>query len=303
MPRYWVIAPFEAKPAELFEKVWQFDLANSLISVGWNQLGDISKLSRSQLSAAVASEYADKPPSTKALFANMLWTFYHEISPGDFVIARRGQKILAAVGKVERSAYYMQGKSPYHNHSNYLDVTWLNEPRDKSFSTIVFPRHTLTELDEAGFQSRVKGSGPEIVPLKPDETVENPAEFVLEKYLEDFIVSNFDSIFQGKLNIYEDSEGNEGQQFTTDIGSIDILAIEAASNSYVVIELKKGRSSDQVVGQVLRYMGWVKENLCVNGQSVKGLIICRDPDPKLTYALTMTSNIDVRYYSVSFKLQ
>jgi hypothetical protein len=50
-------------------------------------------------------------------------------------------------------------------------------------------------------------------------------------------------------------------------------------------------------------MGWVKENLCVNGQSVKGLIICRDPDPKLTYALTMTSNIDVRYYSVSFKLQ
>jgi restriction system protein len=49
-------------------------------------------------------------------------------------------------------------------------------------------------------------------------------------------------------------------------------------------------------------MGWVKKNLCKDCQVVKGLVICRDPDPKLTYALDMTNNIDVRYYSVSFKL-
>lgn len=72
---------------------------------------------------------------------------------------------------------------------------------------------------------------------------------------------------------------------------------------FVVIELKKGRPSDEVVGQILRYMGWVKQNLCKSGQAVKGLIICRDPDPKLSYALQMTNNIDVRYYSVSFKLR
>jgi hypothetical protein len=30
MPRYWVIAPFEARPPELFDKVWQFALANNL---------------------------------------------------------------------------------------------------------------------------------------------------------------------------------------------------------------------------------------------------------------------------------
>ena len=72
----------------------------------------------------------------------------------------------------------------------------------------------------------------------------------------------------------------------------------------MVIELKKGRPSDQVIGQVLRYMGWVKRNLCKDGRGgVKGLVICRDPDPKLSYALEMTKNIDVRYYSVSFKLR
>ena len=34
MSRYWVIAPVESKPSELFDKVWQFDVANGLISIG-----------------------------------------------------------------------------------------------------------------------------------------------------------------------------------------------------------------------------------------------------------------------------
>ena len=96
---------------------------------------------------------------------------------------------------------------------------------------------------------------------------------------------------------------NDGQQYETEIGPIDILAVEPKSKSFVVIELKKGRPSDQVIGQILRYMGWVKKNLCTSGQDVKGLVICRDTDSKLSYALEMTNNIDVRYYSVSFKLR
>ncbi len=135
------------------------------------------------------------------------------------------------------------------------------------------------------------------------EATEDPNAFVLEKYLEDFIVSNFDTIFKGELRICEDPEGNDGQQYATDVGPIDILAVESRSNSFVVIELKKGRPSDQAIGQLLRYMGWVKKNLCKHGQSVKGLVICRDSDPQLTYALEMTTNIDVRCYSVSFKLR
>jgi len=127
--------------------------------------------------------------------------------------------------------------------------------------------------------------------------------FALEKYLEEFIVSNFKSIFKGRLQIYSDEAGADGQQYATDIGPIDILATEPKTHSYVVIELKKGRPSDQVVGQVLRYMGWVKKNLCKSEQLARGLIICSDPDPKLSYAIEMTNNVDVRYYTVSFSLR
>lgn len=304
MPRNWVIAPIESKPPELFDKVWQFDLTNNLISIGWKGLADVSKMNREELAIAVALTYKDKPPTTRSLFANMLWAFYHEICPGDFIIARRGRKILAGLGQVSRAAFYAPGKSSIHSHPNFLEVSWHPSPRDKVYSSVVFPMHTLSELSDEQFRILVERSGEQ--PLLPEtpasEVLEDPKAFYLEKYLEDFIVTNFPAIFKGDLAIYEDAEGNDGQQYSTEIGPIDILSVEPKSNAFVVIELKKGRSSDHVIGQILRYMGWVKQNLCVSGQTVKGLIICSESDPKLSYALEMTSNIDVRYYSVYFKL-
>jgi restriction system protein len=301
MPRYWVIAPVESQPPELFDKVWQFDRANNLISIGWKELGDVSKMSREDLSKAVAKTYPDKPPATKSLYINMIWAFYHDIGPGDLVIARRGRKSLASVGIVQRSAVYAPGKNPSHGHPNFLDVAWQEKPRDKAFPNIVFPMHTLMEISEDEFRKLVEGTGGDVGPPEAPP-VEDRNAFVLEKYLEDFIVGNFHTIFKGELKIYEDTDSNDGQQYSTDIGPIDILAVEPKSNAFVVIELKKGRPSDQVIGQVLRYMGWVKEKLCTRGQAVKGLVICRDPDPKLSYALKMIDNIGVRYYKVSFRL-
>jgi restriction system protein len=161
----------------------------------------------------------------------------------------------------------------------------------------------LAKLGQVSLEGigKAEDEGTPIGEPEPNESIDQNA-FALEKYLEDFIVSNFVAIFKGKLQIYEDANGSDGQQYPTDIGPIDILAVDSATGSFTVIELKKGRPSDQVVGQILRYMGWVKKNLCRNGQGVKGLVICRDPDPKLSYAIEMTSNIDVRYYKVSFIL-
>lgn len=307
MTRYWVIAPFGSKDSELFDKVWQFDLENNLISIGWGQIGDVSQMSHEALVKAVALAFPDRPNATKSLFVNMLWAVYHEISPGDVVIARKGRKILAGVGKVKKAGRYIPGRNPHlissdDLHPNFLEVEWQDKPRNKAFENIVFPMHTVYEITESQYLPLVEGSPAEPI-ANSDESIENQNEFVLEKYLEDFIVSNFATIFKGKLKIYEDSEGLDGQQYFTDAGAIDILATEPATNSFVVLELKKGRSSDRVVGQILRYMGWVKQNLCTDNQSVKGLIICRDPDPKLSYALTMVNNVDVAYYSVSFALR
>jgi restriction system protein len=308
MARYWVIAPVESKRAALFEKVWQFDLANGVISIGWSEVGDVSQMDRVSLSKAIAATYPEKPPATKALFVNMLWDFWHEIRPGDLVLARKGRKILAAVGKVVRSAAYEPGRDPHlkepnYAHHGFLEIEWQENPRDKVFPDLAFAMITVREVSEGDYQKLTTED--DILPLQTsledNSAVEDEASFALEKHLEDFIIDNFDTIFKGDFNLVQE-EGMDAQQYSTEIGPIDILAFEPRSSSFVVIELKKGRPSDQVVGQVMRYMGWVRKNLCTNGQGVKGLIICQEHDKKLSYALDVATNIEVRYYEVSFNL-
>jgi hypothetical protein len=129
-------------------------------------------------------------------------------------------------------------------------------------------------------------------------------DVVFERYLEEFIEANFGKInFGAKLELYQDEENSSGRQFRTTIGRIDLLAIDKQKNEFVVIELKKGRSSDVVVGQILRYMGWVKKNLAKNNYSVKGIIIVREMDDKLEYALSQISNIELYLYNISFDLR
>ncbi len=213
------------------------------------------------------------------------------------------------MGTVSRAAYYEYNKNAEalgsdKAYSNHLGVQWVDAPRDKSFEVPVFGMQTIYEIPEDKFRRLTRAEQTtDTRTVGLEEGVQDHTEFVLEKYLEDFIVTNFDAIFKGQFTLYADpQQGNVGQQFATDAGIIDILALEPKSNAFVVIELKKGRESDKVVGQVLRYMGWVAENLCQAGQGVKGIIICKEPDPRLLYALRMVSNVTVKYYRVDFKL-
>ena len=68
------------------------------------------------------------------------------------------------------------------------------------------------------------------------------------------------------------------------------------------MELKKGRASNVVVGQIQSYMGYVKEELAERGQKVRGVIIALEDDLRLRRALSVTQNIDFYTYKVTFKL-
>ncbi len=82
-------------------------------------------------------------------------------------------------------------------------------------------------------------------------------EFVMERYLEEFIEENFYKIdFGAKLELYQDEENN-GRQYSTLVGNIDLLAMDRNKKKFVIIELKKGKSNDVVVGQILRIFVFV----------------------------------------------
>jgi restriction system protein len=139
--------------------------------------------------------------------------------------------------------------------------------------------------------------------LSTDETVEDPLAFAMEMHMEDFLVQNWKHTDLGKeYDIFEEDGELVGKQYTTDTGRIDILAISKDKKRLLVVELKKGRASDVVVGQTLRYMGYVQEELAEKGQTVKGVIIAHEDDQRIRRALAVMPNIIFYRYQVSFKL-
>ena len=133
--------------------------------------------------------------------------------------------------------------------------------------------------------------------------MEDPSAFAMEKHLEDFLVKNWTQTnFAKEYDIYEEEGESVGQQYPTDTGPIDILAISKDKKTLLVLELKRGRASDTVVGQTLRYMGYVQDELAEDGQNVKGVIIALEDDQRIRRALAVSPNITFYRYQISFKL-
>ena len=106
-----------------------------------------------------------------------------------------------------------------------------------------------------------------------------------------------------RFDIYEEEGELVGRQYQTDTGPMDILAISKDKRTLLVVELKKGRASDAVVGQLLRYMGYVKDELVEEGQMVKGIIIALTDDQRLKRALSLLQGtVDFYRYEVNFDL-
>jgi hypothetical protein len=80
-------------------------------------------------------------------------------------------------------------------------------------------------------------------------------------------------------------DGMPGRQVLTPVNAIDLLGYRPDRREWWVIELKHGRPADEVVGQVSRYLGWVGEECAKRGETATGVIIARETDTKLRYAV------------------
>ena len=135
----------------------------------------------------------------------------------------------------------------------------------------------------------------------PEEGDVGSRKFAFERDLQNYLVHNLGLLEPG-LKLYEDEEGVfTGVEFPAGQRSIDILAV-GNDDAYVVIETKVSRAYDRVVGQILRYMGWVKENLA-GGTSVRGLIVASEISEDLILATSSVKNIRLVEYEISFSLK
>ena len=239
------------------------------------------------------------------LACGMLHTICKGMRIGDMVLCPNGTGAYY-VGEVT-SDYRYRPEIPLP-HSR--DVQWYPELIDREEMS-----QTLkNSAGSAGTVSNVTKYAEEIENLlagnappdliASDVDVEDPAIFALESHLEEFLVHNWAATALGcSYDIFEEEGELVGQQYPSDTGPIDILAISKDKKELLVVELKKGRATDVVVGQIQRYMGYVIDELAEEDQSVRGVIIAMEDDLKLRRALKVTNNIDFYRYQVSFKLE
>lgn len=128
--------------------------------------------------------------------------------------------------------------------------------------------------------------------------------FPLEEYLENLIVKNWSKIdFCNDLELFVDEDGTPGQQFTTEVGTIDLLARDKISGDLVVIELKRGDADYKVIGQILAYIDWVERNLASEGQKVRGVVIVAEGNKALFAAQRQVhGKVSVMYYRVNLDI-
>jgi hypothetical protein len=137
-------------------------------------------------------------------------------------------------------------------------------------------------------------------------TLISAQSFGLERHLHDFLFHNWDLLdISRDWLIYEEAGDDEaGYEYAcAGVGRIDLLAKHKARRKWLVIELKRNATSDAVVGQALRYMGWVRKHLADPGDEVHGLIIAREIDDALLYAVSAVPNLTLQTYEVEFRLK
>ncbi len=254
-------------------------------------------------------EYQNGHPGKTKIAAGLacgfLWTISKGIQKGDIVLCPDGSGQYY-VGEVNGDYLYALGQALPHRRAVY----WFEKLIARSDMSEALRNSTgsigsvseITKYKEE-LERLING---ETLPTitSTDATIEDAATFVLEKHLEDFLVQNWDQTeLSRNYEIFKEDGEIVGQQYPTDTGPIDILAISKDKSEILILELKKGRASDSVVGQIQRYMGYVLQELAEPHQKVKGIIIALDDDQRIRRALAVAPNIEFYRYQVSFKLQ
>lgn len=246
----------------------------------------------------------DKSRIAAGLAGGVVWTVCKGIQVGDIVLCPDGQGHYR-VGEVTGDYVYVAGAVLPHRRP----VTWLSqsiaradmsEALRNSTGSIGTVSQISKHRDEL---EKLIGGTPAPVLVSTDLTVEDPGAFAMESHLEEFLIQNWGQTDLGKeYDIFEEEGEQVGQQYPTDTGPVDILAISKNKKELLVVELKKGRASDAVVGQILRYMGYVAQELAEPGQTVRGVIIALEDDQRIRRALAMTPSVSFYRYQISFKL-
>lgn len=146
-PSYWKIAPGEGA------KYWEDCLEGGFISIGWNDIGDVSKLSREEFDRRRSSLAEGHEGWTKD-GVEQVWKF-KDIREGDKVVANEGTGKILGFGTVTGPYEFV----PDAPHSHRLPVDW-DDTRPRRVQEGGW-RRALVSLDRDKFNKLLDAPGVE----------------------------------------------------------------------------------------------------------------------------------------------
>lgn len=163
-----------------------------------------------------------------------------------------------------------------------------------------FPNSRWKESHYAWYRSQINTGKIELTDL-----IEK-SDLVDEEIVEEQGVTEFAISIEKDLQIYLSNrltEIEEGltlvsREYKTDAGFIDILCKDK-NGDYVIIETKAGKAKDAALGQILGYVGALKESGLT--ENIRGILVASDFDSRLLYAAKALTNITLTKYNLSFR--
>lgn len=160
------------------------------------------------------------------------------------------------------------------------DTVVLIKPDEAGKTDFAESLFDLHSLDEASYDESVVEEAEEIT-------------FGLERDLQNALRNNIHQLEAG-LSVVDN-----GKERKVEGGYIDITAKDQFSRK-VIIELKAGKASPEVIAQVLAYMSCVAEE---DGGTVRGIIIAGDFHPRVVLAARAIPNLELKKYSFTFTFE
>ncbi len=270
-------------------------------------LGNGSRAFHTAMNDVYLSLNPGKSKIAAGLAMGNLWAACEGIHIGDIVLAPKPDRTYA-FGTVTGGYEYVPGSELPHRRRVNWKGSFSRDEMSPSLSNSAGSIMTVFSMSsyaaELAQLTHVAVEAVEPVLASLAAEVEDQLVFQMEKQLEDFLVHNWRGTELGRdFDIYEEDGEIKGQQYPSDTGPMDILAISKDRKRLLVVELKRERASDAVVGQIQRYMGYVQEELLEPGQTVEGVIIAREDDLRIRRALSMARNIRFMKYRVEFHLE
>ena len=176
-------------------------------------------------------KYLEKYPEKSKIAAGLSCGFLHTIAKGmqigDITLCPDGEGSYY-VGEVTTEYEYRKGENlPHRRGVHWLSKKIARSEMSESLRNSTGSIGTVSNVTQYAeeIEQLIAGDRPPSI-VVTDESIEDPSVFALEKHLEDFLVKNWKQTELGqKYDIVEEEGELVGQQYPSDTGPIDILAI------------------------------------------------------------------------------